>query len=114
MNAYKKMMRAVSDAYTPDGRVGDAIYEGNMNLYFGPNASDMSFDKAIEICREYADELPGELYYDVQTDMVFESAPEPEWDDEFKEWIEPVMHDWVELGAQDIRRAVFGELAKYL
>ena len=73
--------------------------------------SGMGYEEAIDIIREWiSDEMPGTLYYDVQSGYVDENEPQGFEDEETGEWIEPEWGDYVQYEDRDIDRIVFGSL----
>ena len=115
MTVYEKILETVAETYKPGDQVQNAINQGKMGLHFGPYGASMGFITSLDICREYANEsLPDKLYYDEQTETVHEYEPEPEWDDELKEWYRPFLQECIVVGPYSIRLSVFGDLALYL
>ena len=53
----------------------------------------------------------GNLYYEDWSGCVLASEPEPWYDEESEEWVEPDLYDITCFEYRDIMRAVFGSLA---
>ena len=77
------------------------------------------FELACEHIKNWVhDELPSEVWVDMDCDDVSEYAPEGYWehadDQEEKVWVEPNTENTYHLDRKEIKRAVFGELAEYI
>lgn len=90
------------------------------DLHFGPDHNGLdedpgfSFERAtIAISQWCSDNLPSELWVDLDCDDVLTRAPEGyEGDD--GEWVEPFTEETVYFDRTAIRAATFGALAQYV
>lgn len=94
------------------------------DLHFGPAHAYPAIDDAeieafpgfesatLKISAWARDNMPSELWVDLDCEEVLTSAPQGEEVD--GEWVEPYTAETCQLERADIKRAVFGELAEYV
>jgi hypothetical protein len=117
MNKDTLRLRNVANYDLYFGLVGDCVDEpaGIDDGWIYPG-----FSSACDTLRAYADELPSELWVDVDCDCVMENEPEEEDSGETDEngepiYYEPVWESIYHYDRRDILRAIFGrELPSYL
>lgn len=101
------------------------------DLYFGPQAhfdeetdegteevvyrKPYTFGKAVKILSDWWDKVGGDVWYDVQSEEVFDKEPKGYEDEDNGEWIEPAWEDYVHYDSSDAKRVFFGsELASHV
>jgi hypothetical protein len=107
------LMHGPSWIRVPDGDVTRvtsddlATYRDDLECYPGDIIEETYCGIAADAFREWIASLPSTLYYDDDCDYVSESEPQPWFDEETEEWIDP--SPYYELSHRDIMTALFGK-----
>ena len=119
----KNIRAKLRDAYPMPTEVIRLVTTAGWDLYNGPPDDERDndgwkypgFAQAVDIIREWADDIPSTVWIDTFAGGVSESAPEAWLDDATGAWVEPEWSDWCQLERRDVLRLLMDrELASYI